>query len=66
MAESLTMSLTRIFQDRHIRSVPDPLPLGGRGNVDGRGNPASRWSRVRGAGSEPDYTAASLGPTADD
>jgi hypothetical protein len=58
------MSLTRIFQAHVVSDLP---PLGGRvGDVEGRGNSASRCSRVRGAGSEPDYTAPSLGSTADD
>jgi hypothetical protein len=58
------MSLTRIFQAYVVSDLP---PLGGGvGDVEGRGNSASRCSRVRGAGSEPDYTAPSLGSTADD
>ncbi len=58
------MSLARIFQ-AHV--VSDLLPLGGGvGDVEGRGNSASRRGRVRGAGSGPAYTPPSLGATADD
>jgi hypothetical protein len=58
------MSLARIFQAHVVSDLPPPG--GGVGDVEGRGNSASRCSRVRGAGSEPDYTAPSLGSTADD
>ena len=62
------MSLTRSSQaSQQICSVPNSLRLDGRaGNVDARPNPVSRWNRVRGAGSEPDYTPGSLGLKSDD
>jgi hypothetical protein len=62
------MSLTRSSQtSQKISSVPNPLRLDGRaGKVDVGPNPVSRWSRVRGAGSEPDYTPGSLGSKSDE
>ncbi len=62
------MSLTRIFRTISLQACRLPrttLPGGTSGNLADRPNLVPRWNQVRGAASEPHYTAAAFNSTGD-
>jgi hypothetical protein len=62
------MSLTRILRTISLQICRPPrttLPGGTLGNLADRPNSVPRWKQVRGAGSEPHYTAANFHSTGD-